>query len=193
MKLSSFIIGSIAAQGPAYRYVRESTRKTKYNPIKFSSNPAADLRDGSTIDGPDSRCNQGAFSSAGRTSVLTVNAGDEIRLCLATGGNFGHPGPSLVYLSRAPNNNVRGYDGSGDWFKISYQGVCNQGGDMKTNAWCSSGKNYVAARVPRNTPNGEDLARFEHIEPWSHDGYAKFSIYGNNKNFPMPGPSVWSG
>ena len=25
------------------------------------------------------------------------------------------------------------------------------------------------------------------------DLYAKFSIYGNNKNFPMPGPSVWSG
>lgn len=109
MKLSSFIIGSLAAKGvashywfdtnivngvaqPTYKYVRESTRKTKYNPIKFSSNPAADLRDGSTIDGPDSRCNQGAFSSAGRTSVLTVNAGDEIRLRLATGGDFGHPG-----------------------------------------------------------------------------------------------------
>lgn len=77
---------------PAYKYVRESTRATKYNPIKFSSNPAADLRDGSTIDGPDSRCNQGAFSSAGRTSVLTVKAGDEIRLRLAANAKFQHPG-----------------------------------------------------------------------------------------------------
>lgn len=75
-------------------------------------------------------------------------------------------GPSLVYLSRAPNDNVKAYDGSGDWFKIDYKGVCNQGGDMKSNAWCSSGKNYVAARVPRNTPNGEYLARFEHIGMW---------------------------
>jgi hypothetical protein len=109
MKFSSLAVGVIAAQGvsahywfdtniinnaaqPAYKYVRESTRATKYNPIKFSSNPAADIRDGSTIDGPDSRCNQGAFSSAGRTSVLTVNAGEEIRLRLAAGAKFQHPG-----------------------------------------------------------------------------------------------------
>jgi hypothetical protein len=109
MKVSAFLVGALVAHGvsahywfdtnivngvaqPAYRYVRESTRQTKYNPIKFSSNPAADIRDGSTIDGPDSRCNQGAFSTAGRTSVLTVNAGDEIRLRLAANGHFGHPG-----------------------------------------------------------------------------------------------------
>lgn len=109
MKFTSFIVSAIAAQAvaahywfdtnivngvvqPAYKYVRESTRKTKYNPIKFSSNPPADLRDGSTIDGPDSRCNQGAFTSAGRTQVVTVNAGDEIRLRLAANGQFGHPG-----------------------------------------------------------------------------------------------------
>ncbi|KAK4097130.1 carbohydrate-binding module family 1 protein [Parathielavia hyrcaniae] len=180
MKFSSFTIGAIAAQGvsahywfntnvingvaqPAYKYVRESNRAAKYNPIKFSSNPPADLRDGSTIDGPDSRCNQGAFASAGRTDVLTVNAGDEIRLRLFGSGNFQHPGPSLVYLSRAPNNNVKAYDGSGDWFKIHHEGVCNPGADFTSSAWCSDGKNYIAARIPKDTPNGEYLARFEHI------------------------------
>ena len=113
MKFSSFSIAALVAQGvsahywfdtnivngavqPGYKYVRESSRKTKYNPIKFSSNPAADLRDGSTIDGPDSRCNQGAFSSAGRTDVLTVNAGDEIRLRLAASSQFQHPGESRL-------------------------------------------------------------------------------------------------
>lgn len=112
MKFSALAIGAIAAQGVSahywfdtniingaaqtpYKYVRESTRQTKYNPIKFSSNPAADLRDGSTIDGPDARCNQGAFASAGRTQVLTVNAGEEIRLRLAANANFQHPGESL--------------------------------------------------------------------------------------------------
>jgi hypothetical protein len=109
MKFSTLLSGALAAQGaaahyffdtniingavqPANKYVRSSTRQTKYNPIKFSSNPAADLRDGSTIDGPDARCNQGAFSSAGRTEVLTVNAGDEIRLRLAVGATMQHPG-----------------------------------------------------------------------------------------------------
>jgi hypothetical protein len=113
MKLSCFSIAALVAQGvsahywfdtnivngavqPTYKYVRESTQKTKYNPIKFSSNPAADLRDGSTIDGPDSRCNQGAFSNAGRTEVLTVNAGDEIRVRLAASSQFQHPGEARL-------------------------------------------------------------------------------------------------
>jgi hypothetical protein len=111
MQFSVFAIAAMAAQGvsahywldtniiggvaqPPYKYVRESTRAVKYNPIKFSSNPPADIRDGSTIDGPDARCNQGAFANAGRTDVLTVNAGDEIRLRLAAGADFQHPGES---------------------------------------------------------------------------------------------------
>ena len=40
------IIGGTAQ--PAFKYVRQSSRAVKYNPIKFSSNPAADIRDGST-------------------------------------------------------------------------------------------------------------------------------------------------
>ena len=116
MKFSALAVGAIAAQvvsahywfdtnimnGAAqtpYKYVRESSRQIKYNPIKFSSNPPADLRDGSTIDGPDAMCNQGAFASAGRTQVLTVNAGDEIRLRLAAGAAFQHPGE---YLQTSP-------------------------------------------------------------------------------------------
>ncbi|KAK3296718.1 glycoside hydrolase [Chaetomium fimeti] len=250
MKLSSFSVAALVAQGvsahywfdtnivngavqPDYKYVRESSRGKKYNPIKFSSNPAADLRDSSTIDGPDSRCNQNAFASAGRTEVLTVNAGDEIRVRLAANSKFQHPGPSLVYLSRAPNDNVKAYDGSGDWFKIFHEGICNKNADISTinsNAWCSNGKNQLAAKIPKNTPNGEYLARFEHIgvhrshvnQPEHYvsclqikvvnggsgkpsptvkfpgaykarDGYANYNIYNGYRDFPMPGPAVWSG
>ncbi|KAK3291260.1 glycosyl hydrolase family 61-domain-containing protein [Chaetomium fimeti] len=180
MKFTALAVGAIAAQGVSahywfdtnilngaaqtpYKYVRESSRQTKYNPIKFSSNPASDIRDGSTIDGPDARCNQGAFASAGRTDVLTVSAGDEIRLRLAAGSDFQHPGPGLVYLSRAPGDNVKAYDGSGDWFKIYEDAVCNQGADFTNSAWCGYGQNTLAAKVPKDTPNGEYLARFEHI------------------------------
>jgi hypothetical protein len=75
------------------KYIRRFTRQTWYNPIKFSSNPAADIRDNSYIDvGADSRCNQGASSNAGSTEVLTINAGSELRVRLNMGGNFQHPG-----------------------------------------------------------------------------------------------------
>lgn len=77
--------------------------------------------------------------------------------------NLPYIGPGLVYLSRAPNNNVKTYDGSGDWFKIYEEGVCNPSADFKSTAWCSTGRNFLAARIPKDTPNGEYLARFEHI------------------------------
>ncbi|KAI6785983.1 Polysaccharide monooxygenase Cel61a 4 [Emericellopsis cladophorae] len=218
-----------AAQTPG-KYVRDTTRQTKYNPIKFSSNPAGDIRDGSYADGPDIRCNQGAFSNAGRTEVLTVNAGSEVTAKLAYGAKMEHPGPGFVYMSRAPGDNVKAYDGSGDWFKIFEEGVCNQGADFTRDAWCTWGRDTITAKIPDNTPNGEYLVRFEHIgihrshvnQPEHYtsclqvkvqnggngspsptfklpggykdsDPYAKFSIYGGYKNFPMPGPAVWNG
>ncbi|KAK4121485.1 lytic polysaccharide monooxygenase [Parathielavia appendiculata] len=193
MKLSSFFVGATfdtnivnGAVQPRLQILSESTRKTKYKPIKFSTNPAADIRDSATIDGPDSRCNQGAFASAERTSVLTVNAGDGIRLRLAANTIFQHPGPGLVYLSRAPNDNITAYDGPGDWFKIHHEGVCNE-------------------NIPKNTRNGEYLARFEHFgtgkpDPTgkfpgtykASDPHASFNIYNGYKGFPRPGPAVWS-
>ncbi|GJC81699.1 putative endo-beta-1,4-glucanase D [Colletotrichum liriopes] len=72
-------------------------------------------------------------------------------------------GPSLVYLSRAPGDNVKTYDGSGDWFKIYQDGVCNSGADFTKNAWCSYDKDVIAATIPKNTPSGEYLFRAEHI------------------------------
>lgn len=81
----------------SFQYIRDFTRPTKYNPIKFSSNPAADIRDGSTADGPDIRCNQGAASKAGSTQVLTVNAGDEVKVTLGVGASMQHPGEHLLY------------------------------------------------------------------------------------------------
>jgi hypothetical protein len=210
------------------KYVRASTRPTKYNPIKFSSNPAVDIRDNSYIDkGDDARCNQGAFSSASKTSVLTVNAGDEVRFKLAVKATMQHPGPALVYMSKAPGS-VTSYDGSGDWFKIFQEGVCNSG-DFTSSAWCTWNRDWIAAKIPKNTPNGEYLVRVEHIgihkshvnQPEhyvsclqvkvlnggngtpgptvkfpgaykSTDAYAKFSIYGGQKPFTFPGPSVWT-
>ncbi len=180
---------------PSFKYVRQATRSTKYNPIKFSSNPAADLRDGSTIDGPDARCNQGAFSSASKTEVLTVNAGEEVRAKLAVGAKFQHPGPGLVYMSKAPNGSVKAYDGSGDWFKIYEEGVCD-GGDFTSTAWCDYNRDYIAAKIPKDTPNGEYLVRFEHIEvhrshvsqPEYYVSCLQIKVQGGGSG--IPGPTV---
>ena len=92
------VVGGTAQ--PAFKYVRDFTRPTKYNPIKFSSNPAADIRDGSFVDGPDIRCNQGAFSSAGRTEVLTVAAGSDVTVKLGVGATMQHPGRSAMIKPR---------------------------------------------------------------------------------------------
>lgn len=35
---------------------------------------------------------------------------------------FYHPGPAQVWLSRAPNDDLKAYHGDGDWFKVAYAG-----------------------------------------------------------------------
>ncbi|KAH7029882.1 fungal cellulose binding domain-containing protein [Microdochium trichocladiopsis] len=211
MKVTSVLGAALATQGaaahyffdvvthkgsttPSFRYIRDFTRPTRYNPIKFSSNPAADIRDGSYADRPDIRCNQGAFSKAGNTQVLTVNAGDELKVTLGVGATMQHPGPGLVYMSRAPNDNVKAYDGSGDWFKIKQEGVCNSGGDFTTNAWCTWDRNYLTAVIPKDVPSGEYLVRFEHIgvhrshvnQPEHYTSCVQVKVQGGGSGTPGP-------
>ena len=69
----------------------------------------------------------------------------------------------MAYLSRAPGDDVKAYDGSGDWFKIFEEGVCNPGADFTTDAWCSWDKDTMTATIPADTPDGEYLFRAEHI------------------------------
>lgn len=66
-------------------------------------------------------------------------------------------------MSKAPTGDVKSYDGSGDWFKIGETGVCNESGDFTKDAWCTYDKNTLTATIPKDTPSGEYLMRFEHI------------------------------
>jgi hypothetical protein len=209
MKLSALVISAVAqvatahyffdtnivggVQQPAFKYVRQSSRAVKYNPIKFSSNPAADIRDGSTADGPDIVCNQGAFASAGKTEVMTVNAGDEVKFHLAVGAKFQHPGPGLMYMSKAPSS-VKTYDGiGGEWFKIFEEGVCD-GGDFTSTAWCDYNRDFIAAKIPKDTPNGEYLIRAEHIgvhrshvnQPEHYVSCMQVKVVGGGSGTPGP-------
>lgn len=151
------------AESSPNEYIRASTRETAYNPIKFSGNPAEDIRDDSKFDEGDGICNQGAFQNAGSTSVLEVAAGEELSVKLGVGATMEHPGPGLVYMSHAPSDDVVSYDGTGDWFKIFEEGVCNESGDFTTDAWCTWGRDTLTATIPAGVPSGEYLVRFEHI------------------------------
>lgn len=143
-------------------YIRASTRAVAYNPIKFSSNPPEDIRDNSMFDKGDGICNQGAFTNAGKTKVLEIAAGEELSVKLGVGAKMEHPGPGLAYMSRAPDDDVVSYDGTGDWFKIYQEGTCGSG-DFTKDAWCTWGKDTLSATIPAGTPSGEYLVRFEHI------------------------------
>jgi hypothetical protein len=205
MKFSALVIAAVAQVATAhyffdnnmvagvkqgqFKYVRPSTRATKYNPIKFSSNPKADIRDGSFADGPDIVCNQGG-AAGGKTQTLTVNAGDEVKLTL--NAKMGHPGPGLVYMSKAPSSAAT-YDGSGGWFKIFEEGVCD-GGDFTSTAWCDYNRDFIAAKIPKDTPNGEYLVRVEHIgvhrshvnQPEHYVSCMQVKVQGGGSGTPGP-------
>ncbi|KFA50474.1 hypothetical protein S40293_07902 [Stachybotrys chartarum IBT 40293] len=211
MKFSAVVLAAIAqvasahyffdtvivngASTPSFRYIRDFTRPTRYNPIKLSANPAVDIRDNSYIDqGTDSRCNQGAFTNAGKTQVLEIAAGSDVSFKLGVGATIQHPGPSLFYMSKAPNNDVKSYDGSGDWFKIAQTGVCNTQGDFTTNAWCTWDKNTVTTTIPKSVPSGEYLLRVEHIgvhkshvnQPEHFVSCAQIKVTGGGNGSPSP-------
>lgn len=117
-------------------------------------------------------CGRAAFLSAAKTGIADVIAGEEIGIRVATlddllmgGGQnlyydkFYHEGPALVYLSRAPNDDVRAYRGDGDWFKIAYAGPKNN------HAWILPGGTEYNFTIPLTTPPGQYLLRFEFIMP----------------------------
>lgn len=140
------------------QYIRASTRPVKYNPIKWEN-----VRDNSTPDLDDIRCNQGAFSNAGKTQVAEIAVGTKVGFKLAVGATMQHPGPAFFYLSKAPTGSVKSYAGDGEWFKIWETGVCNTSANFTTNAWCTWDKNVIETTIPAGVPEGEYLLRGEHI------------------------------
>jgi hypothetical protein len=139
------------------QYVRSNTRPEKYNPTKWIN-----TRDDMTPDMPDFRCNKGSFTFAGQTGTVEVKAGSKLAMKLGVGATMQHPGPGLVYMSRAPGA-ANQYEGDGDWFKIHEEGICDTTKDIKSDAWCTWDKDRIEFTVPADLPDGEYLIRSEHI------------------------------
>ncbi|KAL2788520.1 glycosyl hydrolase family 61-domain-containing protein [Aspergillus keveii] len=210
------------------QYVRSNTRPAKYNPTKWKN-----TRDDMTPDMLDFRCNKGSFTFAPQTETAEVQAGSKLAMKLGVGATMQHPGPGLVYMSKAPEGSAANqYEGDGDWFKIHEEGICDTEKDIKTDAWCTWDKDRIEFTVPADLPDGEYLIRSEHIGVHgAHDGQAEFyyacaqvkitgggtgfpstdatiqfpggykqddpsfnfSVWGGMKEYPMPGPPVWTG
>jgi hypothetical protein len=132
--------------GGEYAYVRRNSNS--YNPA---------FPDIVTTD--ELRCNKGA--KAGNTATYEVNAGDKIGIKVFNREVIEHPGPGMIYMSKAPSS-VKDYDGSGEWFKVYETGLCgsNPGSDGQ---WCSYNKDKLEFTIPPKTPPGEYLVRVEHI------------------------------
>lgn len=150
-------------------YVRSNTREAKYNPTKWEN-----IRDDMTPDVDDFRCNKGAFTFAGQTGTAEVAAGSKIGFKLAVGATMQHPGPALVYMSKAPTT-AQAYEGDGEWFKVFEESVCNTSGDFTTDAWCTWDRDTIEFTIPADLPDGEYLIRPEHIGVHgAHVGQAEF-------------------
>lgn len=150
--------------GGEYDYVRRNSNS--YNP----SFPA------DIIDSPDLRCNHGAHANDG-TKTYEVAAGDKIALKIFFNEFVEHPGPGLVYLSKAPDGtSVSSYEGDGDWFKVYETGLCGSNPGVDAD-WCTWQKDRIEFTIPPSTPPGEYLARVEHIGLHEgHVGKAQFYI-----------------
>jgi hypothetical protein len=109
----------------------------------------------------DFRCNTGATPNDG-TKIAQVSAGDTIGFGTNLAGNIQHPGPILAYMSRAPNDDVQSYDGSGDWFKIFELGA-NFPMDASGTNWLVWDMNRIDVQIPPETPSGQYLVRIEHV------------------------------
>ncbi|KAH7084956.1 putative endoglucanase [Paraphoma chrysanthemicola] len=172
------------------QYVRENTRPAKYNPTKWKN-----VRDDMTPDLTDFRCNKGAFESAARTQTAEVKAGSKLAMKLAVGATMQHPGPALVYMSKAPNS-AQTYGGDGEWFKIFEESICDKNKDFLGTAWCTWDKDRIEFTIPKDTPDGEYLIRPEHIGVHgAHDGQAEFyyacaqvKVTGGGSG--TPGPTI---
>lgn len=167
--------------GTDWTYIREHTRG--YMPTK-----------GDEILKNDFRCQPGAATGE-NTDVYTVKAGDKIALKQAFGGTgMEHPGPAQVYMSKAPDNDVKKYDGSGDWFKVSEQLLCsspsNEG--ILNDAWCTWGEDRIEFVLPARIPAGEYLVRAEHIPlHGAHVGEAEFYYACGQVKVEASGKKAW--
>ncbi|KAF2868797.1 glycoside hydrolase [Massariosphaeria phaeospora] len=181
-----YIFGHLWVNGTRsdkWQYVRDVA------PNPMSADPAraddAKTYPNKDIKSPQTTCGLNAFKSAKSTQTATVLAGAEVGFepveVWAGGTEIYHWGPASAWLSRAPGDDVEGYEGLGDWFKVAYMGPS----DNVT--WSTLNKkgpyNFT---IPKTTPPGKYLLRFEHLRPYSIQNVVE--VYANCAHVNIVGP-----
>ncbi|KAI0134080.1 glycosyl hydrolase family 61-domain-containing protein [Xylariales sp. AK1849] len=149
-------------------------------------------------DRPESaRCGRDNLAHAADTEVLTIRAGDTLEFahqryepdqwtddmwynCTYGRGScdpenaqhimdINHPGPFVAHLSQVPNGqDVRTYDGSGEWVKIFTLGLEMRDTDPPVH-WLAYNNQQLPGRflfkIPSQTPAGQYLLRVDEIWP----------------------------
>ncbi|KAG8627839.1 hypothetical protein KVT40_003712 [Elsinoe batatas] len=178
------------AKGSANTYIRK--HQNGYMPTKFKNAPSGSI----SPTNADFTCNKGSTpvglqQAFGATGML-------------------HPGPVQVYVTPVTNA------------ASVYQALlCKAGAanTLQTTAWCSWGEDKISFPIPATLPNGQYLARAEHIA--THGGHVgeaefyyacaqiqvtgstatsipgttvNFSVWGRSTSFDAtPGPAVIPG
>ena len=136
------------------------------------------------------RCNK--YTKPSKT--LAVAAGDKISFILAQPSRqriiFDHPGPGLIYMSKAPASGVDSYDGSGDWFKVMESGICARNGTAPNPKvdWCHYLSDRLEFTIPKTIPPGEYLVRAELLAIHFALHWGEVQVYGECAQLNITGP-----
>ncbi|KAI0397805.1 lytic polysaccharide monooxygenase [Xylariaceae sp. FL0594] len=136
----------------------------------------------------DLRCGRNASDFTGTVKTATVLAGDTIGFAAGEPMLKGdvkpwiyHAGITSAWLSKAPSDDLDAYTGDGDWFKIlsvtgrtaqslDYSDPANAGYfDEFKSLWGTYRLDSYNFTIPKATPPGKYLLRFEHIFPQEVD------------------------
>ncbi|KAA8908213.1 glycoside hydrolase [Sphaerosporella brunnea] len=115
----------------------------------YSNSPVTD------VTSTNLRCNVDASPAS---DVISIAAGSTVGFVADT--VVTHPGVFTAYLAKAPSSGVLTWDGDGDWFKIWQKGPTSITSSAIT--WDVTSTQWTFT-IPKNTPNGQYLLRFEHI------------------------------
>ncbi|KAF2646075.1 hypothetical protein P280DRAFT_524742 [Massarina eburnea CBS 473.64] len=164
-----------------------------YEHVRHHNNTNIPLQN---VNATSMRCNINGDSGA-NTSVYTVSAGSTLGFAVAD--TFGHPGPQQVYISRAPGDDVKSYDGSGEWAKIytlTYT-LNGTGGGEGVLKWATYRAQTFEFKLPAELEDGEYLLRPEGLALHAahkkdnaqfYVACAQIRVTGGGKG--VPGPTI---
>ncbi|KAK0745010.1 glycoside hydrolase [Apiosordaria backusii] len=205
-----YLFGRLILDGKwtkTWEYIRE------VSPAEGMSQDLALVAPNTNPYSPDLRCGRNASVSWSPVKAATIRAGDTVGFAAGEPMLQGdrrpwmyHPGYASAWLSKSPTDDLNSYTGDGDWFKILivtgrtersldfthpdmalYDKLKAVWGTYRADSW-----NFT---IPRATPPGKYLLRFEHIFPNKVDAQfyvncAHVDIVNDRDDVGNPGPVV---